>query len=161
MQSLRQSRVGSAGAVREMPRSRLDNQAGWLRNRLPHAGAAHVANVADSIGDGIAKRRARPSPAVRRMRQARRSICSMYATPGGIIIHIRHQEAIMALPQQKQVFDATAISLSWRPRSPIATNTWRGGVRDGLGVRQAHNVATLNLASQLRSELKDSPVAIC
>ena len=59
MQSLRQLRVGSAGESREMLLGVLDNQAGPAREIVClNAGAAlYVANVADSIGDGIAKAR--------------------------------------------------------------------------------------------------------
>ena len=59
MQSLRQLRVGSAGESREVLLGVLDNQAGPAREIVClNAGAAlYVANVADSIGDGIAKAR--------------------------------------------------------------------------------------------------------
>jgi len=56
MQSLRQLRVGSAGESREMLLGVLGNQAGPAREIVClNAGAAlYVANVADSIPDGIA-----------------------------------------------------------------------------------------------------------
>ncbi|MDD2663447.1 MAG: anthranilate phosphoribosyltransferase [Dechloromonas sp.] len=56
MQSLRQLRVGSAGESREMLLGVLGNQAGPAREIVClNAGAAlYVANVADSIADGIA-----------------------------------------------------------------------------------------------------------
>ena len=59
MQSLRQLRVGSAGESREMLLSVLDNRPGpALEIVCLNAGAAlYVANVAESIGDGIAKAR--------------------------------------------------------------------------------------------------------
>jgi anthranilate phosphoribosyltransferase len=56
MQSLRQLRVGSAGESREMLLGVLDNRPGPAREIVClNAGAAlYVANVADSIADGIA-----------------------------------------------------------------------------------------------------------
>jgi len=59
MQSLRQLRVGSAGESREVLLGVLANQPGAAREIVClNAGAAlYVANVADSIGDGIAKAR--------------------------------------------------------------------------------------------------------
>ncbi len=59
MQSLRQLRVGSAGESREMLLGVLANQPGAAREIVClNAGAAlYVANVAESIGDGIAKAR--------------------------------------------------------------------------------------------------------
>ena len=59
MQTLRQLRVGSAGESREVLLGVLANQPGAAREIVClNAGAAlYVANVADSIGDGIAKAR--------------------------------------------------------------------------------------------------------
>ena len=59
MQSLRQLRVGSAGESREVLLGVLANQPGAAREIVClNAGAAlYVANVAESIGDGIAKAR--------------------------------------------------------------------------------------------------------
>ena len=59
MQSLRNLRVGSAAESREMLLGVLDNQPGPAREIVClNAGAAlYVANVADSIGDGIHKAR--------------------------------------------------------------------------------------------------------
>ena len=59
MQSLRQLRVGSAGESREVLLGVLANQPGAAREIVClNAGAAlYVANLADSIGDGIAKAR--------------------------------------------------------------------------------------------------------
>ena len=59
MQSLRQLRVGSAGESREVLLGVLANQPGAAREIVClNAGAAlYVANVVDSIGDGIAKAR--------------------------------------------------------------------------------------------------------
>ncbi len=59
MQSLRQLRVGSAGESREMLLGVLANQPSAAREIVClNAGAAlYVANVAESIGDGIAKAR--------------------------------------------------------------------------------------------------------
>jgi len=59
MQSLRQLRVGSAGESREMLLGVLANQPSAAREVVClNAGAAlYVANVAESIGDGIAKAR--------------------------------------------------------------------------------------------------------
>ena len=59
MQSLRQLRVGSAGESREMLLGVLANQPGAAREIVClNAGAAlYVANLAESIGDGIAKAR--------------------------------------------------------------------------------------------------------
>ena len=59
MQSLRQLRVGSAGESREVLLGVLANQPGPAREIVClNAGAAlYVANVAESIGDGIAKAR--------------------------------------------------------------------------------------------------------
>ncbi len=59
MQSLRQLRVGSAGESREVLLGVLANQPGAAREIVClNAGAAlYVANVADSIGNGIAKAR--------------------------------------------------------------------------------------------------------
>jgi anthranilate phosphoribosyltransferase len=56
---LRQLRVGSAGESREVLLGVLANQSGAAREIVClNAGAAlYVANVADSIGDGIAKAR--------------------------------------------------------------------------------------------------------
>ena len=65
----------------------------------------------------------------------------------------------MALPQQKQVFDATAY-LAWEAAQPERNEFMAGEVFAMVGVRQAHNVATLNLASHLRSELKGSPCRV-
>ncbi len=62
----------------------------------------------------------------------------------------------MALPQQKELFDATAY-LAWEAEQPERNEFMAGEVFAMVGVRQAHNVATLNLASHLRSELKGSP----
>ena len=59
----------------------------------------YVANVADSIGDGIAKA-AKPSPAVRRCAKLDQFV--QCATPGGIIIHIQNSGGDHALPQQNR-----------------------------------------------------------
>ena len=65
----------------------------------------------------------------------------------------------MARPQQKQLFDATAY-LAWEAAQPERNEFMAGEVFAMVGVRQAHNVATLNLASQLRTELKGSPCRV-
>lgn len=65
----------------------------------------------------------------------------------------------MALPQQNQRFDATAY-LAWEAEQPARNEFMAGEVFAMVGVRQAHNVATLNLASHLRSELKGSPCRV-
>jgi anthranilate phosphoribosyltransferase len=59
MQSLRNLRVDSAAESKEKLLAVLDNQPGPAREIVClNAGAAlYVANVADSIGDGIAKAR--------------------------------------------------------------------------------------------------------
>ncbi len=65
----------------------------------------------------------------------------------------------MALPQQKQVFDATAY-LAWEAAQPDRNEYMAGEVFAMVGVRQAHNVATGNLYAYLRSELKGAPCRV-
>ena len=59
----------------------------------------------------------------------------------------------MALPQQKQPFDA-AEYLTWEAGQAERNEYVAGEVFAMVGVRQSHNVATLNLAMALRSHLK-------
>ena len=59
----------------------------------------------------------------------------------------------MALPQQKQPFDAAAY-LAWEAGQAERNEYVAGEVFAMVGVRQSHNVATLNLAMALRSHLK-------
>ncbi len=65
----------------------------------------------------------------------------------------------MALPQSKPKFDAAAY-LAWEALQPDRNEFLAGEVFAMVGVRQSHNVATLNLASHLRAELKGSPCRV-
>lgn len=65
----------------------------------------------------------------------------------------------MALPQTKPVFDAAAY-LAWGAGQTERNEYITGEVFAMVGVRQAHNIATLNLAMALRSQLKGSPCRV-
>lgn len=65
----------------------------------------------------------------------------------------------MALPQTKPVFDAAAY-LAWEAEQTERNEYIAGEVFAVVGVRQAHNIATLNLAMALRSQLKGSPCRV-
>ncbi|MBW7901621.1 MAG: Uma2 family endonuclease [Rhodocyclaceae bacterium] len=65
----------------------------------------------------------------------------------------------MALPQATTKFDAAAY-LAWEAEQPERNEYMAGEVFAMVGVRQSHNVATLNLASFLRTELKGSPCRV-
>ncbi len=65
----------------------------------------------------------------------------------------------MGLPQHAEAFDAQAY-LAWEAAQPERHEYIAGEVFAMVGVRQAHNIATLNLASALRSALKGSPCRV-
>lgn len=65
----------------------------------------------------------------------------------------------MALPQTKPVFDAAAY-LVWEAEQPGRNEFVAGEVFAMVGVRQAHNIATLNLAMALRSQVKGGPCRV-
>lgn len=65
----------------------------------------------------------------------------------------------MALPQTKPVFDAAAY-LAWEAEQPGRNEFVAGEVFAMVGVRQAHNIATLNLAMALRSQVKGGPCRV-
>lgn len=65
----------------------------------------------------------------------------------------------MALPQTENRFDAAAY-LAWEEAQPGRNEYVAGEVFAMVGVRQSHNVATLNLATLLRRELKGSPCRV-
>ena len=65
----------------------------------------------------------------------------------------------MALPKTESGFDAAAY-LAWEEAQPERNEYIAGEVFAMVGVRQSHNVATLNLATALRRELKGSPCRV-
>lgn len=65
----------------------------------------------------------------------------------------------MALPQEKIKFDAAAY-LAWEAEQPERHEYVAGEVFAMVGVRQVHNIATLNLAAALRQSLKGSPCRV-
>ena len=65
----------------------------------------------------------------------------------------------MALPKAESRFDAAAY-LAWEETQPGRNEYIAGEVFAMVGVRQSHNVATLNLATALRRELKGSPCRV-
>ena len=65
----------------------------------------------------------------------------------------------MALPKTESGFDAAAY-LAWEEAQPGRNEYVAGEVFAMVGVRQSHNVATLNLATMLRRELKGSPCRV-
>ena len=65
----------------------------------------------------------------------------------------------MALPKTESSFDAAAY-LAWEETQPERNEYVAGEVFAMVGVRQSHNVATLNLATVLRRELKGSPCRV-
>lgn len=65
----------------------------------------------------------------------------------------------MALPQEQPKFDAAAY-LAWEAAQPDRHEYIAGEVFAMVGVRQAHNVASGNLYSALRSALKGSPCRV-
>jgi Uma2 family endonuclease len=65
----------------------------------------------------------------------------------------------MALPKSGSDFDAAAY-LAWEETQPERNEYIAGEVFAMVGVRQSHNVAALNLATVLRSELKGSPCRV-
>lgn len=65
----------------------------------------------------------------------------------------------MALPKTENGFDAAAY-LVWEEAQPDRNEYVAGEVFAMVGVRQSHNVATLNLATALRRELKGSPCRV-
>jgi Uma2 family endonuclease len=65
----------------------------------------------------------------------------------------------MALPKAESRFDAAAY-LAWEETQPGRNEYMAGEVFAMVGVRQSHNVATLNLATALRRELKGSPCRV-
>lgn len=65
----------------------------------------------------------------------------------------------MALPQAQTKFDAAAY-LAWEAEQPDRNEYMAGEVFAMVGVRQSHNIATMNLAVYLRSELKGAPCRI-
>ena len=65
----------------------------------------------------------------------------------------------MALTQPKESFDAAAY-LAWEATQSERNEYVAGEVFAMVGVRQSHNVATLNLATMLRRELKGSPCRV-
>jgi Uma2 family endonuclease len=66
---------------------------------------------------------------------------------------------IMPLPKPANSFDAAAY-LTWEEAQPERNEYIDGEVFAMVGVRQSHNVATLNLATALRRELKGSPYRV-
>jgi Uma2 family endonuclease len=65
----------------------------------------------------------------------------------------------MALPQTAPRFDAAAY-LAWEAGQAGRNEYIAGEVFAMVGVRQSHNIATLNLASLLRTALKGSPCRV-
>ena len=65
----------------------------------------------------------------------------------------------MALPKLNSGFDAAAY-LAWEDTQAERNEYIAGEVFAMVGVRQSHNVATLNLATILRRELKGSPCRV-
>lgn len=65
----------------------------------------------------------------------------------------------MALPQVEKRFDAAAY-LAWEEKQAERHEYLAGEVFAMVGVRQSHNVATLNLATILRRELKGTPCRV-
>ncbi|MEO8410197.1 MAG: Uma2 family endonuclease [Propionivibrio sp.] len=65
----------------------------------------------------------------------------------------------MPLPQTESRFDPVAY-LAWEETQPGRNEYIAGEVFAMVGVRQSHNVATLNLATLLRQELKGSPCRV-
>lgn len=65
----------------------------------------------------------------------------------------------MGLPKVNGGFDAAAY-LAWEEAQPERNEYIAGEVFAMVGVRQSHNVATLNLATILRRELKGSPCRV-
>lgn len=65
----------------------------------------------------------------------------------------------MALPKIESGFDASAY-LAWEEAQPERNEYIAGEVFAMVGVRQSHNVATLNLAMLLRRELKGTPCRV-
>ena len=65
----------------------------------------------------------------------------------------------MPLPKTENGFDAAAY-LAWEETQPERNEYVAGKVFAMVGVRQSHNVATLNLATMLRRELKGSPCRV-
>lgn len=65
----------------------------------------------------------------------------------------------MALPKLNSGFDAAAY-LAWEETQAERNEYIAGEVFAMVGVRQSHNVATLNLATILRRELKGSPCRV-
>ncbi len=65
----------------------------------------------------------------------------------------------MALPKVNSGFDAAAY-LAWEETQAERNEYIAGEVFAMVGVRQSHNVATLNLATILRRELKGSPCRV-
>jgi Uma2 family endonuclease len=65
----------------------------------------------------------------------------------------------MPLPKAESGFDAAAY-LAWEEKQSERNEYIAGEVFAMVGVRQSHNVATLNLAMLLRNELKGSPCRV-
>ncbi len=65
----------------------------------------------------------------------------------------------MAVPQTENRFDAAAY-LAWEEKQTGRNEYLAGEVFAMVGVRQSHNVATLNFATALRSELQGSPCRV-
>jgi Uma2 family endonuclease len=65
----------------------------------------------------------------------------------------------MPLPKTAGKFDAAAY-LAWEEAQPVRNEYIAGEVFAMVGVRQSHNVATLNLATALRRELKGTPCRV-
>jgi Uma2 family endonuclease len=65
----------------------------------------------------------------------------------------------MAIPQEIEKFDATAY-LAWEAMQPDRNEYMAGEVFAMVGVRQSHNIATMNFAGHLRGELKGSPCRV-
>lgn len=126
MQSLRQLRVGSAEGVPGSAARRSCQPARRGREIVClNAGAAlYVAAWRMASGDGIAKAREAIASGAARAKLDQFVQC---ATPGSIIIHIQNSGGDMALPQQKQVFDATAY-LAWEAAQPERNEFMAGEV---------------------------------
>lgn len=65
----------------------------------------------------------------------------------------------MPLPKTAGKFDAAAY-LAWEEAQPVRNEYIAGEVFAMVGVRQSHNVATLNVATALRRELKGTPCRV-
>jgi Uma2 family endonuclease len=65
----------------------------------------------------------------------------------------------MILPKTEGGFDATAY-LAWEEAQPERNEYIAGEVFAMVGVRQSHNVATLNIATMLRQALRGSPCRV-